>query len=143
MLIYCLGRLYYSPVAVWLIFGSILAGPAVAWLISQALLHADGLTALAAWSAIDHVLATTLLSGVLWNPVSYSLSPVLGDENRPELRALRAASAHVPSCQSHLSRRASFRTSSEPLEAAASHRRSSNGMPRLSRAHVARTTDET
>lgn len=93
MLIYCLGRLYYSPVAVWLIFGSILAGPAVAWLISQALLHADGLTALTAWSAIDHVLATTLLSGVLWNPVSYSLSPVLDDENRPELRALRAASA--------------------------------------------------
>jgi hypothetical protein len=105
MLVYYFGRLYYSAPLVWLSASAVFFAAPAGVLIWRLLNSSEyGVKNLPdeviawLWVALDHALAGTLLSGVLWSFMTYNLTPGYLHSGRAELYALRAASALLVAC---------------------------------------------
>lgn len=94
------GRLYYSTPLVWISAATlVLAAPAALFALHTLDATSVSLSAWAPfWRMLDLVLATTLLSGALWHFMVINLTPGFLHSGRPELYALRAASAMLVAC---------------------------------------------
>ena len=102
MLVYCFGSLYYVAAVVWLTAACVLVSVPALTKLSWDLTSPDSAmppeVRAAVMLAADHVLAGILVSGAMWQLLSYSFAPGYLPGRRPELFVLRATSALIAAC---------------------------------------------